>query len=42
MKGRAAPVMTYEVMGMKGEPMLESSRLKVAQAELGGDMGESG
>jgi adenylate cyclase len=41
-KGRAAPVMTYEVMGMKGEPMLESSRLRVAQAELGGDMGESG
>jgi adenylate cyclase len=25
-KGRAQPVMTFEVLGMKGEPMLESSR----------------
>jgi adenylate cyclase len=25
-KGRAAPVMTYEILGMKGEPLLESSR----------------
>jgi adenylate cyclase len=25
-KGRAQPVMTYEVLGLKGEPLLESSR----------------
>jgi class 3 adenylate cyclase len=25
-KGRAKPVMTYEVLGLTGEPVLESSR----------------
>ncbi len=39
-KGRAKPVMTYEVIGMKGEPLLESSRPHVIQAQVGGDMGD--
>jgi adenylate cyclase len=29
-KGRAQPVMTYEVLGLKGEPLLESTKTKVA------------
>jgi adenylate cyclase len=33
-KGRAQPVMTYEVLGMKGEPLLESAQAR-AEASLG-------
>ena len=34
MKGRAAPVMTYEVLGLKGEPPLNHTEsAKVARSQ---------
>jgi len=42
-KGRARPVMTYEVLGMKGEPQLESVRpAHMVQPVDEGEMGTSG
>jgi hypothetical protein len=33
-KGRAAPVMTYEVLGIQGEPLLEHTEsAKIARSE---------
>jgi adenylate cyclase len=36
-KGREKPVMTYEVIGVHGEPILESARTRAAHAQASGE-----